>query len=575
MRGAKGGRGMAGETHKTPVPAEPGPDPRHLAALNQESRFLHSLMEHFPDRIYYKDRQSRFIYGSRSFARLFDLDDPSEFIGKTDFDYFSEAHARAAFEDEQEIIRTGEAKLNLEERETWPDGRVTWCSTSKAPFRDDQGRIIGTFGISRDITSRKEAQEALRQHQELLSAITRNVTDLMAIVDQEGAYLYASPSYATVLGYSPGDLPGSPPMGLVHPQDQPQVRAALAKVFALNAQQTMDYRLKHQNGQWLDFECRVNPIPDPCGHPAQALIVARDVSARKAAELERKRMEVQLRHAQKLESIGSLAAGIAHEINTPTQYIGDNTSFLGGALPGMLACLQSQRQFLLDLQSRQALPAEGAEVLGRIENLDLDYLVEEIPKAIRQTLDGVARVTSIVSAMKYFSHPGEEAKTPADLNQAIQSTLIVSRNEWKYLAELETDLDPGLPPVPCLLGEVNQAILNLVVNAAHAIEESLGGRSSGRLGHIRVETRHVGQEVRISVSDNGMGIPASIRDRIFEPFFTTKAVGKGTGQGLAIVHAVVVEKHGGRVTVESEPGTGTTFNLFLPLESPSGPLARG
>jgi PAS domain S-box-containing protein len=440
---------MAGETHEIPVPAEPGPDPRQLAALRQESRFLHSLMEHFPDRIYYKDRQSRFIYGSRSFARLFNLEDPSEFIGKTDFDYFSEAHARAAFEDEQEIIRTGDAKLNMEEMETWPDGRVTWCSTSKAPFRDDQGRIVGTFGISRD------------------------------------------------------------------------------------------------------------------------------VSERKTAELEHKRMEVQLRHAQKLESIGSLAAGIAHEINTPTQYIGDNTSFLGGALPGILACLQSQRQFLLHLKSRQALPAEGADVLRQLEDLELDYLVEEVPKAIRQTLDGVARVATIVNAMKYFSHPGDEAKTPADLNKAIESTLIVSRNEWKYLAELETDLDPHLPLVPCLQGEVNQAILNLVVNAAHAIEESRGGRTTGRLGRIRVETRQVGREVRISVADDGMGIPPGIRDRIFEPFFTTKAVGKGTGQGLAIVHAVVVEKHGGRITVESEPGTGTTFNLFLPLEPPGVPPARG
>jgi len=197
-----------------------------------------------------------------------------------------------------------------------------------------------------------------------------------------------------------------------------------------------------------------------------------------------------------------------------------------------------------------------------------------VPKAIRQTLDGVARVATIVNAMKYFSHPGDEAKTPADLNKAIESTLIVSRNEWKYLAELETDLDPGLPLVPCLQGEVNQAILNLVVNAAHAIEESRGGRTTGRLGRIRVETRQVGREVRISVSDDGMGIPPGIRDRIFAPFFTTKAVGKGTGQGLAIVHAVVVEKHGGRITVESEPGTGTTFNLFLPLEPPGVPPAR-
>ena len=253
--------------------------------------------------------------------------------------------------------------------------------------------------------------------------------------------------------------------------------------------------------------------------------MSRDITARKEADLERKQLEVHLRHAQKLESIGSLAAGIAHEINTPTQYIGDNASFLAGCVPGLLACVTAQRQFLLDLEARGALPEGGAQLLRQIEAQDLDYLVEEMPSAIRQSLEGVARVARIVSAMKDFSHPGGEGKSLADLNKAVLSTLTVSHNEWKYVAELETDLDAALPPVPCFLGELNQALLNLVVNASHAIEEVLGGRSSGRLGLIRVATRQVGREVRISVSDSGNGIPEAIRDRIFEPFFTTKAVG--------------------------------------------------
>jgi PAS domain S-box-containing protein len=428
------------------VPGNPGDE--RLSNLQQESLYLRALMQHFPDRIYFKDLKSRILFGNHAYAQLFGLEDCSEIYGLTDFDFFSEEHARAAYVDEQNIIRTGEAKLNLEEMETWPDGRITWCSTAKAPFRDEQGHVIGTFGISRDIT------------------------------------------------------------------------------------------------------------------------------ARKAAEREHQQMEVQLRHAQKLESIGSLAAGIAHEINTPTQYIGDNTSFLGGALPGLLACLEAQRRFLLGLQARRALPAGGAEVLDQIGALDLDYLAEEMPKAIRQTLDGVARVAGIVSAMKDFSHPGGENKVLANLNQSIESTLTVSRSEWKYVATLETDLDPSLPPVPCHPGEINQAVLNLVVNAAHAIEEALGGRSTGRLGTIKVTTRLQGREVRVSVSDTGKGIPEAIRGRIFEPFFTTKPVGKGTGQGLAIVHAVVVEKHGGRVTLETEAGRGTTFHLFLPLE-PEAAASRG
>jgi len=409
------------------------------AALLQESQYLRALMETSADRIYYKDLQSRITYGSRSFLQLFNLSELSELRGRTDFDFFSEEHARAAFEDEQEIIRTGVAKLNLEEIETWPDGRVTWVSTSKAPFRDDQGRIIGTFGISRDITRRKAAE---REHQQ---------------------------------------------------------------------------------------------------------------------------MEVLLRHAQKLESIGSLAAGIAHEINTPTQYIGDNTSFLGSTLPAVLSCLEVQRRFLLDLQSGQDRPGQADEALRQIEDLDLGYLADEIPKAIKETLEGIARVTTIVRAMKDFSHPGGAGKAPVDLNKAIDSTLTVSRSVWKPVAELQQDLDPELAPVLCFQGEINQAVLNLVVNAAQAIDEALDSRRTGRLGVIRIATRQMGREVRISVSDTGNGIPEAIRNRIFEPFFTTKPVGKGTGQGLAIVHSVVVDKHGGRVTVETAPGLGTTFHLFLPV----------
>jgi PAS domain S-box-containing protein len=415
-----------------------------LAHLEQESRFLHALMEYFPDRIYFKDLDSRFMYGNRAFARQFNLEHGAKLFGRTDFDFFSEQHARDAFADEQEIIRTGEPKLNLEEMETWPDGHITWCATSKVPFRDEQGRIIGTFGISRDI------------------------------------------------------------------------------------------------------------------------------SRRKAAERERQQLEIQLRHTQKLESIGALAAGIAHEINTPTQYIGDNASFLGGVLPDLLACLQAQRQFMLDRQAGPTDPNREAALLDQIQALDLDYLAEELPKAVRQTLDGVARVAGIVGAMKDFSHPGREGKALVDLNKSIQSTLIVSRNEWKYVATLETDLAPALPLVPCLQGEINQAILNLVVNAAHAIAEAMGTPGSGQLGVIRIATRQVGPDVEITIADTGAGMTEAVRERIFEPFFTTKPVGKGTGQGLAIVHAVVVDKHGGRITLETQVGQGTTFHLFLPLEIPQG-----
>jgi PAS domain S-box-containing protein len=535
---------------------------------------LQSLLDAIPYPVFYKDLRGCLLGCNAAFARSRGLP-ADELIGRTAFDLLPMEEARRLDRKDQELLRTGGTET-FHTQVTGPGQARRQVILHKAVHRNADGSPAGIVTTVMDVTEQKLAEAALRRSQDLLTTISRNVADLMSIVGADGVRQYASPSYLTVLGYGPEDLAARPPLELIHPEDRPLAEEALATVLQRGVPQCVEYRIQHKSGTWLHFEAKATPIFQAVGQPYQALIVARDVTARKAAERDRSQMEVQLRHAQKLESIGSLAAGIAHEINTPTQYIGDNTAFLGGALPELMACLDAQRGFLLGLRDQGALPPEGARVLAQLEAADLDYLIEEIPKAIRQTQDGVARVASIVSAMKDFSHPGGEGKSEVDLNRAIESTLTVSRNEWKYVAQLETHLDPQLPPVPCLQGEINQAILNLVVNAAHAIEASLGGRNSGRMGLIRVTTCREGREVRISVADNGQGIPEAIRDRIFEPFFTTKPVGRGTGQGLAIVHAVVVEKHGGRVTLETREGQGTTFHLFLPLETadPAGSARR-
>jgi signal transduction histidine kinase len=288
---------------------------------------------------------------------------------------------------------------------------------------------------------------------------------------------------------------------------------------------------------------------------------------------ERRSMETQLRQAQKMEAIGGLAAGIAHEINTPMQFIGDNTRFLSETFTGLGAALASIRSI-----AERADPAAVAEV-ERAN--DLTYLLNEAPKAITQTLDGIQRVSQIVKAMKEFAHPGADEPVPTDLNHAIESTLTVSRNVWKYVADTALTLDPELPPVPVVPGGFNQAILNLVVNAAHAIEDQVGGsKSTGSGGHpiakgvITIRTRATGSSAVVEVSDSGCGIPAAIRDRIFEPFFTTKDPGRGTGQGLAIVRAEIVERLGGRVEVDSEPGKGSTFRLIIPLNPTTEVIRR-
>jgi PAS domain S-box-containing protein len=279
---------------------------------------------------------------------------------------------------------------------------------------------------------------------------------------------------------------------------------------------------------------------------------------------ERKRLELQLRQAQKLESIGQLAAGIAHEINTPTQYVGDNTRFLHDALGSLFDAARIAIELLRAVKQGDAPRGMVATLEARLEASDLEYLAEEVPRAIEQTLEGVQRIMTIVRSMKEFAHPGSAEKSDGDINRALETTMTVARNEWKYVADVETDLDPTLPLVPCYIGELNQVFLNILVNAAHAIGDVVE-TSAAEKGKIRISTRSIGDSVEIRFSDTGPGIPESIRHRVFDPFFTTKKEGKGTGQGLAIARRVVVEKHGGTLCFETQEGAGTIFIIRLPL----------
>lgn len=303
--------------------------------------------------------------------------------------------------------------------------------------------------------------------------------------------------------------------------------------------------LRTTKGTPKHWDVVISPTTGADGSVERLVCVFRDIT-------ERRILESQLAQAQKLESIGRLAAGIAHEINTPIQYIGDNGKFLEEAFQDLLKVVPASAQGCGD----QPLP---------YGSVDLEYLREEVPKAITQLLEGVQHVARIVRAMKEFSHPGPVEKTPVDINRAIESTILVSRNEWKYVADLITDLDPGLPRVSCIAGEFNQVMLNLIVNAAHAIADALKA-SSGAKGSIRISTRRHGPWAEIRVSDTGTGISEAIQSKVFDPFFTTKPVGKGTGQGLAIAHSVIVQKHHGTISFESRAGAGTTFLVRLPMD---------
>ena len=274
--------------------------------------------------------------------------------------------------------------------------------------------------------------------------------------------------------------------------------------------------------------------------------------------------QLQLIQSEKLAAIGQLAAGIAHEINTPIQYIGDNVRFFQDAFQDIHEYSNDCRG-LIAAHATLSLESFVERLEQSMEKADLEYLEEELPQAIKQTLEGVERVSKIVLSMKEFSHPGSEDKSMVDINKALENTIIVSRNEWKYVADMETDYDRSLPLVSCLPGEINQVLLNLIINAAQAIE-SAADQKPNQKGRIRIQTRNMHHHVQIAIKDNGPGIPEAISSKIFDPFFTTKEVGKGTGQGLAISRSVIVDKHDGDISFETG-ADGTTFYIQLPISS--------
>ncbi len=406
--------------------------------------------------------------------------------------------------------------------------------------------------------------EQLTKSEERFRLITENAADLIAIVDPQGKRLYNSPSYERLLGYSRDELQATLAFAQIHPEDCDKVIAAARKTTGTGVGEVLEYRMQHKDGSWCLLESHGAPFRNTKGEIEGVLIVARDITERRQADEERKLMETQLHSAQKLESIGRLAAGVAHEINTPTQYICDNTQFVRDSFMELVPVLSAPRHLLDALRENRVTPELLQSTEEVLKKADVDYLIEEIPKAVEQSLQGVERVAKIVRAMKEFSHPGTAEKTQVDLNHCIDSTLTVARNEWKYVAELVTEFDPTLPPVTCLPGEFNQVILNLTVNAAHAIADTIKEGDTAK-GTIIVTTKHDGDWAEVRLRDSGTGIPEHARGKIFDPFFTTKGVGKGTGQGLAIARSVIVDKHGGTISFETEMGKGTVFIIRIPI----------
>lgn len=403
---------------------------------------------------------------------------------------------------------------------------------------------------TRELYNEHEKSRALGER---FAGIVETVPNPLLVVDDELKIEVVNSAAVALAGAQRQDLIGASLTTLLSMREISRVMGARRNDSGIVTNVETNFQTK--SGKLVPVFLSASVMRDEASGHEKTILVAFDVSERRA-------LEAQLLQSQKLESVGQLAAGIAHELNTPIQYIRDNMSFLTAEFAKIKGIVEDCIQFCETVE-KGSVPLDAARgILSRARESDLSYLLSEIPNAIHETFNGAESVARIVRAMKEFSHPGTTELVEVDLNKAIQSVATISRNEWKYVAELVLDLDPHLPAVPCYVGELNQAILNIIVNASHAIADALSKRGEDR-GVLTIVTRQRGHEVDILVSDTGTGIPEDVQPRVYEPFYTTKEVGRGSGQGLAIAYSTIVKKHKGKLDFRTKLGCGTTFVITL------------
>lgn len=387
-------------------------------------------------------------------------------------------------------------------------------------------------------------------------SIAETASDGIVIV-QDKSVVFANSAAEAIFGFGAEEMLGREFSSLVSGVDLRE-RSHLESIGerrTRGSRSAMEIPARHRSGRDIILEVSVSEFA-PLDQDKRLTVLIRDVTQRKTLEMQREQ-------AHKMESIGQLAAGVAHEINTPIQYIGDNIGFLQESYQKLEMLLNAYGELSVNVSASNSLQPRLARIAELYDQFNFDYLKQEVPRAIAQSLEGVEQVASIVATMREFS-AGSPELTSTDLNHLIEGAVVISKNGWKYVAELQTDLDRSLPPVVCAPGELRQVLLNLIVNAADAITDAIN-LGSGQMGMIRIASRWDGEMAEIRVSDTGTGIPEAIRAKVFDPFFTTKEVGKGSGQGLALAYTTIVKRHAGSIELETEVGVGTTFLVRLPI----------
>ena len=425
-------------------------------------------------------------------------------------------------------------------------------------------RLQATLSLREAEVIKFEKERKLQKSQMQFSLIMNSIADAIISFDEEGTLDAYSNSAGRIFGYTQFEAANMKIFQLLSPEGGELLRGKMAS-FMDNSSDNALHGLCETEGRRKDgtiFPLEISVTWTDLNSGFRFAVTCRDITDRKKAEEESKSEAKEQLQTQKMESLGILSGGIAHEINTPVQYVNDNLSFLEEVKDDLEPLVELIDKLVEANINGDPTSDLAKEIREKAKEVDMEFLSTEIPNAISQGLEGTKRISKIVLAIKEFSHPNSSELIEADINNAIEMTKTISRNQWKYLADVQLDLDDNLPMVPCLIGAFNQVILNMIINAAHAIEEN----GDDQKGLISIST-HVEMEMAvIEISDNGAGIPADKIDKIFDPFFTTKETGKGTGQGLAISHTIITKKHGGQLNVESKQGIGTKFTIRLPLK---------
>lgn len=531
-------------------------------ALQRSRAFLQTIMENIEDLIMVMDPEYKILFVSPSHRSLGYW--PEELTGRRatsllcsdDVPTLEHAITRLVEEQAQGAIRL---------RYTHKNGNLIHVECSVSLQRNRLGKPERFVIASRMIDERLLAERKVKAAHTETELFFHAIPSILIGLDGEGRVTRWNQTAAKVLGRVETSVKGKPIYDCGVKWRRENMQEEVGRWLKASTAYRCDDLTFELNGKVRILGLQVRRIPqvESDGRGKGALIITgADIT-------ERRQLEEQLRQAQKLEAIGQLSAGVAHEINTPTQFVSDNVRFLKDAW-GDLANLILSGQRLRAAAEHGAVAPELIEEFDELgKKADIEYLLKEVPGAIDQSQEGLQRVAKIVKAIKEFSHPGSSEKKGMDLNKAIETTITVARNEWKYVANLESHYDQDLTTVPCLSGELNQVVLNLIVNAAHAIADRMGENPTEK-GRIVITTRRNPPWAEIDVQDTGQGIPPEIRSRVFEPFFTTKEVGKGTGQGLALAHSVVVGLHQGQLWFDTELGAGTTFHIRIPLEAAEG-----